>query len=189
MTDQTTTDADSASSVPTSMPEAVPGPGDFGVEVATHPTRRGWLSHWDRHPGVRSGDDLTFGERAADKMRNSMGSWAFVGSALLFLALWMLFNSLAVKNQGFDPYPYILLNLTLSCLAAMQGAILLIAAKRSDQISSELANHDYETDKQAAARIELVHERLAEMAAHNHDLLEQNNALLKQLVATQPAQG
>jgi uncharacterized membrane protein len=90
---------------------------------------------WHRHPGVRSGDQLTLGERSADRMRNSMGSWAFVFGALAFLALWMLYN----RNSGFDPYPFILLNLVLSCLAAMQGAILLIAAKRSDQISSELA--------------------------------------------------
>ena len=51
-------------------------------------------------------------------------------------------------HKGFDPYPFILLNLVLSCLAAMQGAILLIAAKRSDQIASELAQHTYEIDNE-----------------------------------------
>lgn len=99
-------------------------------------------SHWHRHPGVRSGEQLTLGERAADSMRNRMGSWAFVFGALLFLTGWMIGNC----NVGFDPYPFILLNLILSCLAAMQGAILLIAAKRQDQISSELARHDYQTN-------------------------------------------
>lgn len=102
-------------------------------------------SHWHRHPGVRSGDQLTFGERAADTLRNTMGSWGFVFGALLFLAGWMIGN----RNVGFDPYPFILLNLVLSCLAAMQGAILLIAAKRQDQISSELAAHDYQTNLEA----------------------------------------
>jgi uncharacterized membrane protein len=102
-------------------------------------------SNWRRHPGVRSGDQLTRGERAADHMRNALGSWGFVFGALLFLAGWMLGN----RNTGFDPYPFILLNLVLSCLAAMQGAILLIAAKRQDQISSELAQHDYETNLEA----------------------------------------
>lgn len=97
---------------------------------------------WHRHHGVRTGDQLSAGERAADRMRNSMGSWAFVFTSLVFLAGWMLLN----RNTGFDPYPFILLNLLLSCVAALQGAILLIAAKRSDQISSELAQHDYETD-------------------------------------------
>ena len=95
-----------------------------------------------RHPGLRSGDQLTLGERAADRLRNGMGSWTFVLAALVFLAGWMAGNG----SDGFDPYPFILLNLILSCLAAMQGAILLIAARRSDQISSELAAHDYAAD-------------------------------------------
>ena len=58
---------------------------------------------------------------------------------------------------GFDKYPFILLNLILSCLAALQGAILLIAAKRSDQISSELAMHDYETNVEAEKIIKAIH--------------------------------
>jgi uncharacterized membrane protein len=95
-----------------------------------------------RHPGLRTGDQLTLGERAADRLRNGMGSWSFVFAALVFLAGWMVGNG----GSGFDPYPFILLNLILSCLAAMQGAILLIAARRADQISSELAAHDYAAD-------------------------------------------
>lgn len=110
-------------------------------------------SHWHRHPGVRSGEQLTLGERAADSMRNRMGSWAFVFGALLFLTGWMIGN----RNVGFDPYPFILLNLILSCLAAMQGAILLIAAKRQDQISSELALHDYQTNVEADEIVKATH--------------------------------
>ena len=71
-----------------------------------------------------------------------MGSWTFVFAALVFLAGWMIGNG----SSGFDAYPFILLNLVLSCLAAMQGAILLIAARRADQISAELAAHDYAAD-------------------------------------------
>jgi uncharacterized membrane protein len=111
-------------------------------------------SLWNRHPGVRHGDDLTRGERAADVLRNRMGSWGFVFIALVFMAGWMLGN----RNTGFDPYPFILLNLVLSCLAAMQGAILLISAKRQDQISSELALHDYETNKEADQIVKAIHE-------------------------------
>ena len=95
-----------------------------------------------RHPAVRTGDQLTLGERAADRLRNGMGSWTFVFTALVFLAGWMVGN----RGNGFDPYPFILLNLILSCLAAMQGAILLIAARRADQISTEMAAHDYAAD-------------------------------------------
>lgn len=80
-----------------------------------------------------------------------MGSWGFVVGALVFLAGWMLGN----RGTGFDPYPFILLNLILSCLAAMQGAILLIAARREDQISSQLAHHDYDINVET---IEMVRE-------------------------------
>ena len=114
---------------------------------------------WHRHHGVRTGEQLTLGERAADKMRNGMGSWAFVFGACGFLAVWMLIN----RNTGFDPYPFILLNLVLSCVAALPGAILLIAAKRSDQISSELAQHDYETDCASEAILKTLQEDFAEL--------------------------
>ena len=119
-------------------------------------TGRPWRPHrprWNEHPAVRTGDALTTGERAADLVRNGMGSWAFVFVAALFLAAWMAYN----RSHGFDPYPFILLNLVLSCIAAMQGAILLIAAKREDQINSNLAAHDYRTDEETDR---LVHELL-----------------------------
>jgi len=119
-------------------------------------------SNWHRHPGVRSGSKLTAGERAADRMRNGMGSWGFVFAALLFLTGWMLGN----RNTGFDPYPFILLNLVLSCLAAMQGAILLIAAKREDQINSELAQHDYETNVETDAIVKSLERLTKEIHEH-----------------------
>ena len=129
---------------------------------------------WHRHPGVRSGDQLTLGERSADRMRNGMGSWGFVFGALGFLAVWMLYN----RKSGFDPYPFILLNLVLSCLAAMQGAILLIAAKRSDQISSELAQHDYDTDCQSEELLSTLQTDFAELTRQH---AEQNRQLAEAL--------
>jgi uncharacterized membrane protein len=108
---------------------------------------------WHRHPAVRTGDELTVGERAADRMRNVMGSWGFVFGALLFLAGWMLGN----RGSGFDPYPFILLNLLLSCVAALQGAILLIAAKRADQNSAELSLNDNQTNQRAMEMISEIH--------------------------------
>jgi uncharacterized membrane protein len=150
-----------------------------------HP-RRGFLTYWDRHPAVPSGDELTLGERAADKMRNTMGSWNFVFIFIGVMILWAIANSAFYLfgqhgKHGFDPYPYILLNLFLSMVAGLQGAILLIAAKRSDQIASQLAQHDYDTDQNAVKRIEEVHTRLAEVAEANRRLLEQNTAILEQL--------
>ncbi|MEZ5233477.1 MAG: DUF1003 domain-containing protein [Acidimicrobiia bacterium] len=143
------------------------------------PTRRSWVVRsgvWHRHPGVRKPAELTLGERAADKLRSGMGSWIFVFGALLFLAGWMVGN----RNVGFDPYPFILLNLLLSCLAALQGAILLIAAKRSDQIASELAQHDFDTDTAAARRIEEVLARLEEQGRHD----ERRDAELRRILDT-----
>lgn len=116
---------------------------------------------WHHHPAVRVGEKLTRGERAADKLRNGMGSWGFVFGAMVFLFGWMLGN----RNIGFDKYPFILLNLILSCLAAMQGAILLIAAKREDQISSELAKHDYETNLEADRIVKEIHALTTEIHA------------------------
>jgi uncharacterized membrane protein len=115
--------------------------------------------HWRRHPGVRSGSQLTLGERSADRLRGIMGSWGFVFVALFFLAGWMIGN----RGRGFDPYPFILLNLILSCLAALQGAILLIAARRADQISAELAMHDYQTNVDADLIIKEVHRLTTEI--------------------------
>lgn len=114
---------------------------------------------WRKHPGVRHDEELSLGERSADRLRNGMGSWGFVFSALLFLTGWMLGN----LNTGFDPYPFILLNLILSCIAALQGAILLIAARRSDQITAELAAHDYKTNIEAAEMIRNVEKLTIEM--------------------------
>lgn len=126
-----------------------------------------WQRHWHRHPGVRTPDQLSVGERAADRLRNGMGSWTFVLFALAFLAVWMGFNEVVARHAAkpFDPYPFILLNLVLSCLAALQGAILLIAAKRADQISSELAHHDYETDLEADVLVRAIHQTTTEMHA------------------------
>jgi len=95
------------------------------------------VSHWDFHPHVRSGDQRTFGEKAADGMRHGMGSWPFVFAFVVFMFGWMVLNS--VNTITWDPYPWILLNLILSTLAGLQGAILLIAAKRADRIAAELA--------------------------------------------------
>ena len=106
---------------------------------------RAWESLWHRHPGVRSGEDLTLGERSADRMRNMMGSWPFVFSFFAVMIVWAVINTLVLQrvihHRAFDPYPYILLNLFLSMLAGVQAAALLIAAKRSDSISSEIAMH------------------------------------------------
>ena len=85
---------------------------------------------WHRHPGVRSGSELTFGERAADVLKRAFGTWSLLGLIIAGIAFWML----AVRDPG-----ELHLNLGLSFLASVQGVILQIAANRGDRISSELA--------------------------------------------------
>lgn len=118
---------------------------------------------WRLHPGVRTGDRLTTGERAADKMRNGMGSWVFVFAFLAVMGAWALINTEVLGTTAWDPYPYILLNLFLSMLAGMQGAVLLIAAKRADQISAETAIHTLKNTE------------------HLKELIEQNTVLTRQV--------
>jgi uncharacterized membrane protein len=137
----------------------------------------GWQTHWHRHPGVRSGDQLTLGERAADRMRSVMGSWPFVFGFFAVMILWAVANSLfylggSNGKHGFDPYPYILLNLFLSMLAGVQAAALLIAAKRADAVASEIAVH---TEKNTDDLKDLVNENtvLTEQVKRNTDLLEE----------------
>ena len=109
-------------------------------------------TNWHR----RHKEGLSTGDRAADALRNGMGSWPFVGTFVGSMGLWAAVNSFVLAGRAWDPYPYILLNLFLSMLAGLQGAILLIAAKRQDAIASAMAQHDYETDVRAAAHIEML---------------------------------
>ncbi|MDQ6949233.1 MAG: DUF1003 domain-containing protein [Actinomycetota bacterium] len=138
---------------------------------------RGWTTHWHKHPGVRSGDELTLGERAADRMRSVMGSWPFVFCFFGIMIAWAVMNSVfyfggSSGKHGFDPYPYILLNLFLSMLAGVQAAALLIAAKRADAISSEIAIH---TEKNTDDLKGLLAENteLTTQVKKNTDLLEE----------------
>lgn len=113
-------------------------------------------SKWREHPATTqfSTEKLSLGERAADVIRNGMGSWGFVFGSIIFLAAWIYIN----QGSGFDPFPFILLNLLLSCVAALQGAILLIAARREDQINSALAVHTYQIDQENLELTRQVHE-------------------------------
>jgi uncharacterized membrane protein len=135
-----------------------------------------WQTHWHHHPGVRSGGDLSLGERAADRMRNVMGSWPFVFGFFAVMITWAIVNTFFLEHvlhhKAFDPYPYILLNLFLSMLAGVQAAALLIAAKRSDAIASEVALHTSNNTDDIKKLIEENTMLIAEVKA-NTDLLEE----------------
>lgn len=91
------------------------------------------MKHWEPHPAVRTGGDLSFGERAADFLRNAVGTWTLLLFFLGFCVLWIWTGAF-----GVDPSPYFRLNLGLSCLAGVQGSIILIAQKRADRIDAEV---------------------------------------------------
>jgi uncharacterized membrane protein len=128
------------------------------------------ISNW--HDDHQQG--LTTGQRAADVLRNAMGSWRFIGSFIAVMIIWAMINTLLLGRNSFDPYPYILLNLFLSMLAGLQGAILLIAAKRQDSISATMAQHDYDTN--VAARTEI--DRLLEIGEQHRLMLVELRALV-----------
>ena len=140
-----------------------------------------WSNQWHLHPGVRSGDQLTRGERAADKMRNAMGSWTFVFCFFGVMIIWAIVNTWfftkVLHHKALDPYPFILLNLFLSMMAGVQAAALLIAAKRQDAISSEVASHT----SQNTDDIKLLLEENTALIHHvkaNTDLLDELHAHL-----------
>jgi uncharacterized membrane protein len=126
---------------------------------------------------VQHQQSLTRGQRAADALRNGMGSWVFIGGFVAVMVVWAAVNSLVLVDGGWDPYPYILLNLFLSMLAGLQGAILLIAAKRQDAISAVMAQHDYDTNLAAKAEID----RLIELCEHQSTTMAELHTLVRRL--------
>jgi uncharacterized membrane protein len=102
----------------------------------------------------------TVGQRAADTVARVGGSWAFVLSFLFFLVVWMAINTFALRAGAFDPYPYILLNLVLSCLAALQAPIIMMSQNRASERDRVESTHDYETDLKAEIEIASLHDKV-----------------------------
>lgn len=110
-------------------------------------------------------EQATFGERIADKVASFGGSWTFIiifGSILL---LWIILNSfiLIKRNEVFDPYPYILLNLMLSTVAAFQAPVILMSQNRQSAKDRLTAEHDYEVNLKAEIEIVALHEKIDEL--------------------------
>lgn len=106
---------------------------------------------------------LTFGERMADRVAVIGGSWKFIGGFGVFLIIWMIINSIVLATRAFDPYPFILLNLILSCLAALQAPIIMMSQNRQAEIDRLQAHNDYEVNIKAELEIMQVHEKINEM--------------------------
>ena len=114
-----------------------------------------------RHPVLRThtGEERTPGQRAADAIARRAGSWAFIFIFLAFLVAWMAYNG-GRGSARFDPYPFILLNLCLSCLAAIQAPVILMSQNRADAKRNQLAEMDFEVNRRAEAENRVLAELL-----------------------------
>jgi uncharacterized membrane protein len=116
-----------------------------------------------RDPHPPASDGVTFGERVADKVAAFGGSWPFIGSFLLLMAVWMAVN--VRTPHPYDPYPFILLNLVLSCLAALQAPIIMMSQNRQAARDRADAQHDYEVNLIAEEQVLEIHRKLDELRA------------------------
>ncbi len=134
-----------------------------------------------------------FGQRAADRVAAFGGSWTFVGLFAGAVLAWTVINGVLVLRQGhaFDPYPYILLNLFLSMLAAIQAPIILMSQNRQAEKDRIGAEHDYEVNLKAELEIMLLHEKVDALRQTQWDELlriqREQLALLATLAAGAPA--
>jgi uncharacterized membrane protein len=133
--------------------------------VAHHLVER---THIARNVTQDVSEQLTFGQKLADKVAAFGGSWTFISIFAIVLVIWVFLNSfiLLKYRESFDPYPYILLNLFLSMLAAIQAPIILMSQNRQSYKDRLSADHDYEVNLKAELEIISLHEKI--------DLLREN---------------
>ncbi|MGE5189212.1 MAG: DUF1003 domain-containing protein [Gemmatimonadota bacterium] len=105
----------------------------------------------------------SFGQRLADRIASLGGSWPFIAVFLAALAAWIAVNSAALLARPFDPYPYILLNLVLSCIAAIQAPVIMMSQNRQEQKDRLRAEHDYRVNLKAEFEIRSLHEKIDHM--------------------------
>ncbi|PZQ16516.1 MAG: cyclic nucleotide-binding protein [Rhodanobacter denitrificans] len=120
--------------------------------IARRSVSRNIVRELDRSRGL--------GERVADRVAAVGGSWPFIIGFLVLLFAWMGYNTFVLAREAFDPYPYILLNLVLSCLAAIQAPIIMMSQNRQAAADRLGAQHDYEVNVKSELEIMQVHEKL-----------------------------
>lgn len=122
---------------------------------------------------------MSFGDRAADKVSEIAGSWAFVLGFLLFLIVWIIINTFILMDEGApDPFPYVLLNLVLSCIAAIQAPIIMMSQNRQAAKDSLRNQNDYRTDLKSELILESLHDHINEVLKNQKriiKLLEDDN--------------
>ena len=114
-----------------------------------------------RDPNVAFEEQMTFGQRIADRVAQFGGSWTFIGAFLLAMLVWMIFNT--EMRRPFDPYPFILLNLCLSCVAALQAPVIMMSQNRLAARDRLMATNDYEVNMRAELEIQGLHARFDQL--------------------------
>ena len=117
--------------------------------------------------------ELTTGQKIADMVAAFGGSWTFISIFFLFIVVWMTVNIWMLAAKPFDPYPFILLNLILSCIAAIQAPIIMMSQNRQAQKDRQRSEHDYKINLKAELEIKLLGEKI------DHLLVHQNKKLLE----------
>ncbi len=125
----------------------------------------------------------SFGERLADKIADFGGSWTFLICFAVFLLIWVAINSLVLLWRPLDPYPFIFLNLILSCLAAVQAPVIMMSQNRQEAKDRVRAQHDYQINLKAELEIRHLHEKVDHLLSHQWERLVQIQELQLQLLS------
>ncbi len=115
---------------------------------------------------------MTFGDRVADKLSAVAGSWTFIICFCFFLLFWIVLNGVLMANNAIDPYPFILLNLLLSCLAALQAPVIMMSQNREAKKDSIRNKNDYHTDLKSELILEDLYDQLDELQENQRKILE-----------------
>jgi len=127
-------------------------------------------------------DTRTLGARMADGIASFGGSWVFITTFFAILMVWMLLNSVHVLRAPFDPYPFILLNLVLSCLAAVQAPIIMMSQNRQDEKDRVRSQNDYQINLKAELEIRLLHEKLDHLIMRQWERLSEIQSIQTELL-------
>ncbi|WP_431160715.1 DUF1003 domain-containing protein [Flagellimonas beolgyonensis] len=120
---------------------------------------------------LEDGSDISFGQRLADKVASFGGSWRFIILFAVFIVIWMTINVVVLATKAFDPYPFILLNLILSCLAALQAPVIMMSQNRQEEKDRERSKQDYMVNLKAELEIRTLHEKLDHLIIHQQQEL------------------
>ncbi|MBE8723925.1 DUF1003 domain-containing protein [Flavobacterium hungaricum] len=112
-----------------------------------------------------------FGQRVADKVADFGGSWTFIISFVVFIAIWIGSNVYILTNKGFDPYPFILLNLILSCVAALQAPVIMMSQNRQEEKDRNRAKKDYMINLKSELEIRMIHDKIDHLIMHQQQEL------------------